>query len=119
MKTNAVAVERAYDLALWLLPKSERFPRSYRATLGQRLVNAMLDLQQSLVKASFTRDKRALLEAAQQQVNLLNVLIRLAKDLQLVSVDSYGFAAEKLAELGRMIHGWAKSLGGSPAESAS
>ena len=43
--TTPVAVEKAYDLLLWLLPKTEKFPRSYRQTLGHRIVDSALELQ--------------------------------------------------------------------------
>jgi len=34
----------------------------------------------------------------------------LAKDLKLLPLDSYGFGAERLDEIGRMIRGWEKSV---------
>ncbi len=46
-----VVVTQAYDLALWLLPKVEKLPRSYRFTLGLRMTDAVLDLLGLLVKA--------------------------------------------------------------------
>jgi hypothetical protein len=33
----------------------------------------------------------------------------MAKDLQLLSVDSYGFCAENIEEIGRMVGGWRKA----------
>jgi len=33
----------------------------------------------------------------------------LAKDLKLLGVEPYGFASEKMEELGRMIGGWRKA----------
>jgi hypothetical protein len=44
-------------------------------------------------------------------VNSIRYLLRLSKDLQLMSVDSYGFSVENLDEIGRMVGGWRKSLG--------
>ena len=35
----AVVVGKTYDLVLWLLPKTEKFPRSYRFSVGDRLVS--------------------------------------------------------------------------------
>ena len=36
------------------------------------------------------------------------LLLRLAKDLKLLSLDAYTFAAERLDEIGRMVGGWRK-----------
>ncbi len=42
-------------IAFWLLPKAEHFPRSYRFTLTQRMMDAALDLQDSLTEAQTHR----------------------------------------------------------------
>jgi hypothetical protein len=36
---TAIVVVKTYDLVLWLLPKVEKFPRSYRFSVGDRMVN--------------------------------------------------------------------------------
>jgi hypothetical protein len=104
-----VAVGKTYDFVLWLLPKVENFPRSYRFTVGDRLTAQGLDLLTTLVEAAYARQKADLLEAASRKVNSTRYLLRMAKDLKLMSVDSYGFSAEKLDEIGRMVGGWSKA----------
>jgi hypothetical protein len=42
MSYEMVIFTRTFDLLEWLLPKSERFPRAYRSTLTQRLMDAAL-----------------------------------------------------------------------------
>ena len=44
-----VAVSKTYDFVLWLLPKVERLPRSFRFTVGERLTQSGLDLLLLLV----------------------------------------------------------------------
>jgi hypothetical protein len=106
---TAVVVEKTYDFLLWLLPKVEKFPRSFRFTVGDRMVAVGLDLLLALVEASFSVEKGALLDAANRRANGLRYLLRLSKDLKLLTLDSYGFAAQRLEEVGRMIGGWQKS----------
>ena len=110
----AIVVTKAYDLVLWLLPKAETFSRSYRFSLGERVVAHGLDLLLALVEASYTANKASLLQQANGKVNGLRYLLRLAKDLRLLTVDSYAFAAERLEEIGRMVGGWQKSIAGRP-----
>jgi retron-type reverse transcriptase len=95
-RQTAVVVERTYDLLLWLLPKVEKFPRSFRFSVGGRSVEVGLDLLLALVEAAYSSEKAGLLEAASRHANGLRYLLRLAKDLRLLSLDSYGFAAERL-----------------------
>ena len=86
----------------------EKFNRAYRFTIGERLSSLGLDLMTALVEAAYTREKESLLLEANQKINSLRYLLRLAKDLKLMTVDSYGFSAEKLDEIGRMVGGWRK-----------
>jgi hypothetical protein len=104
-----VAVVKAYDFVLWLLPKVESFPRKHKFTVGERLAANGLDLMMALVEAAYSRDKEELLERANRKVNSTRYLLRLAKDLQLMSVDAYGFSAERLDEIGRMVGGWKRT----------
>jgi four helix bundle protein len=110
LSQTPIAVVKAYDLVLWLLPKAEKFARSYRFTVGDRMVNLALDLLLLLVEAAYSTEKADLLDAANRSANGVRYLLRLAKDLKLLTLDSYGFAAERLDEIGRMIGGWQKSV---------
>ena len=59
----AVVVGKAYDFNLWLLPKVEKFSRSYRFSIGDRLTTNALDLLLLLVEASYTPRRAHLLGA--------------------------------------------------------
>ena len=61
MTETAVVVQKAYDWNLWILPKVEKFPKSYRFSVGQNLVSTSLDLLMNLVDATYqakNRDRR-------------------------------------------------------------
>jgi hypothetical protein len=90
------------------MPKVEGFPRSYRFSVGDRLVREYLDLLVTLVQAAYTTDKLALLDQAGRSANALRYLLRLSKDLRLMNLDSYGFAAERVEAINRMVGGWQK-----------
>ena len=77
--------------------------------MGERLIAASLDLLETLASAAFETNPTALLVHASRRLNSLRLLVRLSKDLRLLGVEQYGFAAEHIDELGRMIGGWRKS----------
>jgi len=104
-----LVVAKAYDFVLWLLPKVETFNRAYRFTIGERLTGHGLDLMNTLVEAAYSREKETLLQDANRKINSIRYLLRLAKDLKLMTIDSYGFSAERLDEIGRMVGGWRKA----------
>jgi hypothetical protein len=102
------AVPKAYDLALWLVPRVNEFPRSQRFVLGDRIETTALDLLDALVEAQFRRDKLELLARANSLLVRLRHLLRLANDLHLLGARRYEFVSERIEELGRMIGGWSR-----------
>ena len=105
----AIVVQKAYDWALWILPKVEKFPKGYRFSIGQNLVTYSLDLLMNLVDATYQARNAAALGAAVRDVNRVRYLIRLSKDLKLLNLAGYEFASKGLDEIGRMTGGWWKS----------
>ena len=116
MAEMAVVVQKAYDWNLWILPKVEKFSKSYRFSIGQNLISTSLDLLMNLVDATYQSKNSGTLAAAVRNVNRARYLVRLSKDLQLLNIGGYEFAAQGLDEIGRMTGGWwksAKAAGGS------
>lgn len=58
------AVPKLYDVIKWLLPHVEKFPRSHKFTLGDRIANTALDTLELLIEATYTRQRRDLLRRA-------------------------------------------------------
>lgn len=111
-------VTKAYDLACWLLPRVNDFPRSYRFVLGDRLIHIMLDIVEGLIEASHRRDKRVLLETVSVKLDRLRFLIRMSKDLKLLTLNRYEYLAREVNEVGAMLGGWLKQQGGPGAKPA-
>ena len=109
MNEPAIVVQKAYDWTLWLIPKVEKFPKSHRFTIGEPMVRASIELLLHLVDATYQTRNAAALGAAVREVNRVPYLVRLAKDLRLINIDSYEFAAKAIDEIGRMAGGWLKS----------
>ncbi len=111
MAQNMVIFSRTFDLLEWLLPKSERFPRAYRATLTQRLMDAALDLQEALVAAQ-SREGRSRLSAlrnADAALGRLRIYLRLAHRWHWLNDGQYGHVSSMVAEIGRLLGGWLRS----------
>src|SRR5436853_6920008 len=56
-KQSGIALEKAYQFMLWLMPTVEKFPRSQKFLLGNRMQGAALDILEGLVEATFTRNR--------------------------------------------------------------
>lgn len=100
------AVQKAYDVTKWLIPLVEKFPRSYKFTLGDRIQTTALDLCLALVEGAHARAKERPLHRADRLLDQLRLLARLSWDLRLISARQYEYLTGLIEELGRMIGGW-------------
>jgi len=96
-----------YDFVLWLNPKIAKFPRDQRfVLLGERMERQLYEVLENLIRAKYTRSRRAILDQVNLDLEILRFQIRLAKDQHCLSLESYGMAAEGLTDIGRQVGGW-------------
>ncbi|MFH0994694.1 MAG: diversity-generating retroelement protein Avd [Pseudomonadota bacterium] len=105
MPKEVDAVIRLYDFILWMIPKLEKFPRNQKFLLGDRMENLMLDILELLIEATYSRNKQPALFAANMKLEKLRYLIRLAKDLKLISIKGYAFSANAMDGIGKSVGG--------------
>jgi len=108
MFSELAILEKIYELILWLYPTINKFPKSQRFVLGQRIENAALEILEKIIMARQSKSKLFHLKKASVEMDKLRILTRLAKDLYFISVRQYEFAAQKINESGKMLGGWMK-----------
>lgn len=101
---------RCDALVQWVLQATVRYPRHYRAALGKATQEAALLLQRQLIAAARRRDKRAALQAADEALHELRVLLRQGQALNLLTLGQYEHVVRLLDEVGRLLGGWRKAL---------
>src|SRR5262249_10001005 len=94
-----VVITKTYDLILWSCHHTSKFPRNHRFVLGERIERNLYDLLEFLIKAKYSKQRQPLLEHANLLLEILRFQMRLAKDLQCLKVESYGFAAKAIDEI--------------------
>jgi hypothetical protein len=108
-----VILVRVFDLLAWLLPKGERFPRIYRHTVTQRLMDAAMDVQDGLFEAQ-SRSGRARCEALAEvdaALNRLRLYLRLVHHWHWLNDGQYEHVSRMVAEVGRLLGGWIRQSG--------
>jgi hypothetical protein len=103
---------KSYELLIWLLQHTRKFPKDQRFVLAARLEQAGLDLHDALLAAARTSNPRsALARLAEADLHLerLRVYNRLSQDLKLHAFSQYEHLARLLDELGKLLGGWIKS----------
>ncbi|WP_296870191.1 diversity-generating retroelement protein Avd [Tibeticola sp.] len=112
------ALEKWYQFLRWLGPVVERFPRSHKFTLGERIFTGALDVLDHLIEATYSRQATPLLIQANLGLEKLRFLFRLAVDLQLLDLRRHEFAARAVDEVGRLVGGWIRAKGRHDAQAA-
>ncbi len=103
------ALEAHQQFLLWLVPTIEKFPRSQKFLLGDRIQATALDVLEALIEATYTRDRRAHLARANLGLEKLRHFFRLAVELKHIEGRRYEHAARTLDEIGRLVGAWAKA----------
>lgn len=103
-----VIFTRTYDLLGWLLPKTEHFPKLYRSTITQRLMDAVLDFQESLYQAEAFDEKIRLrhLRQADAHLNMVRLYLRLVQQWGWITMGQYEHTSRMVVEIGRLLGGW-------------
>jgi hypothetical protein len=111
---------RTYDLLLWLIPCTLKFPRDQRFVLARAVQETALRFQERLIEASAARGRaqQEVLARADVELTKLRFYLRLCKDLNLLQQNGYYHVAEMVAEVGRLLGGWSKKASGVTGEAA-
>jgi cytosine/adenosine deaminase-related metal-dependent hydrolase len=103
---------KTYDMLVWLIPATTKFPREQRFVLARAVQETALQFQERLIEAGLSRDdkRRRVLAQADVELTKLRFYLRLCQDLALITPRQYQHVAEMVTEVGRLLGGWRQSL---------
>lgn len=101
----------AHDLARWIVQRATGWSSRDDQHLAPLVVGSVCEILTSVSLAfTFPATRARHLETADQGIVRLRVLLRLARDVELLSAGGLRFASGRLRVMGRMIGGWRKRL---------
>ncbi len=103
------ALEAMNGFLRWLIPTVEKFPRTQKFLLGDRIQSTALDVLEQLIDATYGRERAGALRAANLGIEKLRHMMRLAFDLRHLDERRYEYAARELDTIGRRIGAWRKA----------
>ena len=109
IKTTGI-LEKYYKVLLWMLPKLEKFPKSQKYLLTDKIETIMLDILGLLIEAVYTKDKKEILKKINLELEKTRYYVRIAKDMKYMNIKSYAYFSKLLVEIGKMTGGWIKSV---------
>ena len=108
-KRTGAAIEAHYQFLTWLVSTIEKFPKSHKFTIGDRIETLALNVLEALIEATYTKERTQHLRRANLGIEKLRFLLRLAADLRLLDRRRYEYAARTLDDTGRLVGGWLKA----------
>lgn len=107
MSEELPVIQKTYDLIKWMVPILDRLPRTHRFTLGDRIIQELYNLLESLISARYTRTGRlSVLQGLNVRLQVLRYQCRLLMDFDLVSLKRYEHMHRQIDEIGRELGGW-------------
>lgn len=101
-------IQKTYDLIQWYIPILNRLPKDHKMMLGNRIINQLYDLLESLILARYSSQKQNLLRSLNPKLSVLRYQTRLLMDFELFSVQRYEYAAKQIDGIGIDLGGWIK-----------
>lgn len=108
LHTDTEIYKATYDLAKLVTELVANMPRNYKADFGAELRRRCMALVMRTYEANTTEDKPPVLQRMRQEVEAVNLCLRLAVDLRLVSRPQYARAIALTDSIGKQATGWQK-----------
>jgi hypothetical protein len=100
-----------YDLLEKVTVVTKNFPKDFKYTLGSRLREEVIELVVYIFKANSVRnDKQAFVEKVLERMQVVELLLRLSKDMRLITVKQFSEVVVLSDSVGRQAQGWIKAL---------
>jgi hypothetical protein len=101
-----------FDLAVWTLKTTNRFPRNWRVSVGDKLDCLVVEMVLLAQKARFRKEKLPLLKELSENLESLRLLTRLAVELGCLEGRQREYVAKQIDEIGKQLGGWIKQQAG-------
>jgi hypothetical protein len=102
--------KQAYDLTMDLMPLTKNMDRGYKFTLGERINNAGIEMLICVYRINTSKENRdRYFVSAREQVELVRLLLRLMKDLRLVTLNRFTRLNEMVESISKQLTGWHRS----------
>ena len=96
-----------YELLEKVTRKTKEFPRDFKYSLGDKIRNECIELVIFIYKAnSLKQERKDYLEQIIERVQVIELMLRLSKDLRLFNVVAFSEIVVLTDAIARQAHGW-------------
>ena len=101
-------IQKTYDLIIWYVPIINKFPKTHKYTIGDRMINGLYNFLESLIIAKYSSEKLYLLESLNPKLDIIRYQTRILLDFQLINNKRYEYVSQLIDEIGKELGGWIK-----------
>lgn len=99
----------SYRLMLLSTKRVSKFPREYKFSIGQKIRDEITEIIVLIYKANSTEKKTSFIKDLLERLQVVGLLLRLSKDLAILSLPHFAELSEVLDSIGKQSSGWLKS----------
>lgn len=108
--TSLPVYKLGYDLLMVIHKTTKLFTREHKYTLGEKLKEESLQLLLQVYKANKRKNQTRIndIDTAREHLEIIRLLFRVAKDLQIISTKTYVQINIKIEALSKQLTAWQK-----------
>jgi hypothetical protein len=114
MSSDLAIIDAAYELLRELHDRTSRFPRQLRYGLGVEMLRRADAILGELIACKFARHRERKFDGltwVNVELERLRFQLRLSYDVRALNADAHRHVLELVANVGRQVGGWRKSVG--------
>ena len=102
--------QKSYELVKWIYPAVNKFPKSQRLVLSQRIENTSIKILEAIISLSY-KDSKLVRKQILFEIQKLQILMRISKDLSFLDFKKYEYISSLMKEISDLLD---KTGGGGP-----
>lgn len=98
-----IIYKASYGMTLSLFHVIKKYPKEFKYTLWDQIKKNCLELISTIYRANSLFDKIILIQESRWYLQSLRVLLRLSKDLHIVSIEKFVFIQENIESISKQL----------------
>ena len=111
MIDQLIIFQKLYDLYLYTHKMVARFPKSQRFLLSNYLLQTNIEMIKLTIIANSKPNRLVEQNQISLNLDLFRIYVRIAKDINFLSIKKYGIVMGLINEIGKLLTAWKKTTG--------
>ncbi len=94
--------QKSYELVKWIYPAVNKFPKSQRLVLSQRIENTSIKILEAIISLSY-KDSKLVRKQILFEIQKLQILMRISKDLSFLDFKKYEYISSLMKEISDLL----------------